>query len=161
VTYSEAGARLRYSAQARLRHRIPHPIRMDKTHLERLSLFRFQLRRFLRFSEEAARDAGLTMQQYQVLLHTQGFAGRDWASVGELAHRLQTQPHAAVALVTRCEEAGFVRRQGSKVDARLVEVHLTAKGARALERVALRHESELAALSKVIASARAGAVTRP
>jgi DNA-binding MarR family transcriptional regulator len=130
---------------------------MDKTHLERLSLFRYQLRRFLRFSEEAARDAGLSMQQYQLLLHTQGFAQRDWASVGELAERLQTQPHNAVGLVTRCEEAGFVRRRASSVDARLVEVHLTAKGARALERVALRHESELAALSKVIASARAQA----
>lgn len=130
---------------------------MDKTQLERLSLFRYQLRSFLHFSETAAREAGLTMQQYQLMLHTQGFAGRDWASVGELAHRLQTQPHNAVALVTRCEDAGLVRRHASAVDARLVEVHLTAKGKRALERVALRHESELAALSKVIATARAQA----
>jgi DNA-binding MarR family transcriptional regulator len=130
---------------------------MDKTQLQRLSLFRYQLRRFLRFSEEAARDAGLSLLQYQLLLHTHGFPGRDWASVGELAERLQTQPHNAVALVTRCEEAGFVRRRTNAEDARLVEVHLTAKGMRALERVALRHESEVAALSKVIASARAQA----
>ena len=57
---------------------------VDKRQLERLSLFRYQLRRFLRFSEDAARDVGVTLQQYQLMLHTQGFAGRDWASIGEL-----------------------------------------------------------------------------
>jgi DNA-binding MarR family transcriptional regulator len=129
---------------------------LDKQQLERLSAFRHQLRSFLRFSEDAAREAGLTPQQYQLLLHTQGFAGRDWASVGELAQRLQIQPHAAVALVTRCEQLGLVRRRQNSADARLVEVHLTAKGRRGLQRVALRHESELAALSRVIAFARAG-----
>lgn len=129
---------------------------LDKHHLERLSAFRHQLRRFLRFSEYAAREAGLTLQQYQLLLHTQGFAGRDWASVGELAERLQIQPHAAVALVTRCEQLALVRRRPNDSDGRLVEVHLTPKGRRSLERVAVRHESELAALSSVIAQARAG-----
>jgi DNA-binding MarR family transcriptional regulator len=138
------------------RPRPPEERQLDKRQLERLSAFRHQLRRFLRFSEDAARDAGLTLAQYQLLLHTQGFAARDWASVGELAERLQVQPHAAVALVTRCEQLGLARRRANASDGRLVEVHLTAKGRRALERVALRHESELAALSRVIAQARAG-----
>ena len=131
--------------------------RVDKPQLERLSAFRHQLRCFLRFSEDAAREAGLTLPQYQLLLHTQGFAGRDWASVGELAQRLQIQPHAAVALVTRCEQLGWVRRRANAADGRLVEVHLTAQGLRSLQRVALRHESELEALSRVIALARGGA----
>lgn len=132
---------------------LPRP---TKRQLERLSLFRYQLRRFLRFSENAARDAGLTVQQYQLLLHTQGFAGREWASVGELAERLQILPHAAATLATRCEEAGLVQRQPNAADGRLVEVHLTAKGRRSLDQVALQHEGELAALSQVIARARRG-----
>ena len=129
---------------------------VDKRQLERLSLFRYQLRRFLRFSEDAARDVGVTLQQYQLMLHTQGFAGRDWASIGELAERLQVLPHAAVTLVTRCEEAGLVRRQPNADDRRLVEVHLMAKGRRCLDRVALRHETEPAALARVVAKAKAG-----
>ncbi|MGZ5178866.1 MAG: MarR family winged helix-turn-helix transcriptional regulator [Ramlibacter sp.] len=132
------------------------PEHLDKQQLERLSLFRYELRRFLRSSEDAAREAGITAQQYQLLLHTQGFAGRAWASIGELAQRLQTQPHAAVTMVTRCEEAGLVRRRSSDADGRLVEVHLTAKGRQRLERVALRLGSELATLSGVIARARSG-----
>lgn len=58
---------------------------MDKQRLESLSLFRYRLRRFLRFSEDAARGEGITALHYQLLLHAQGFPGRDWASIRELA----------------------------------------------------------------------------
>jgi DNA-binding MarR family transcriptional regulator len=122
---------------------------MDKAALERMSQLRWQLRRFLRFSEDAAREAGITAQQYFLLLHTQGFEGREWASVGELAERLQTQPHGVVALVSRCEQAGLVRRKANHADGRLVEVHLTPKGRKCVERLARLHEAhwdELAAL---------------
>jgi DNA-binding MarR family transcriptional regulator len=135
------------------------PPRIDKPQLERLSAFRHQLRQFLRFSEDAAREAGLTPQQYQLLLHTQGFEGRDWASVGELAQRLLIQPHAAVTLVSRCEQLGLVQRRPNASDGRLVEVHLSAKGQRGLARVALRHESELAALAQVLALAHEGVLS--
>lgn len=121
----------------------------DKAQLVRLSEFRWQLRRFLRVSEDAAKQAGLTVLQYQLLLHTQGFPERDWASVGELAERLQAQPHGVVALVTRCEQSGLVRRRENAQDRRLVEVHLTAKGRRALERVALSLENERLSLARV------------
>ena len=121
----------------------------DKAQLVRLSEFRWQLRRFLRVSEDASKQAGLTVLQYQLLLHTQGFPERDWASVGELAERLQAQPHGVVALVTRCEQAGLVRRRENAQDRRLVEVHLTAKGRRALERVALSLEDERVSLARV------------
>lgn len=131
------------------------PAALDKAGLERQSEFRYQLRRFLRFGEEAARAAGLTAVQYHLLLHTQGFPERDWASIGELAERLQTQQHGVVALVTRCEEAGLVRRKGNQDDRRLVEVHLTAKGRRSLERLAAEHHGELAKLAAVIQAARA------
>nr|WP_240786934.1 MarR family transcriptional regulator [Ramlibacter rhizophilus] len=122
---------------------------LDKAQLERLSQFRWQLRRFLRISEDTSRDAGITVLQYQLMLHTQGFPEREWASVGELAERLQAQPHGVVALVTRCEQAGLVRRRSNAQDRRLVEVHLTAKGRRTLERVALSLESERLALARV------------
>jgi DNA-binding MarR family transcriptional regulator len=128
---------------------------LDKAGLERQSQFRYQLRRFLRFGEEAARAAGLTALQYHLLLHTQAFPGRDWASVGELAERLQTQQHGVVALVTRCEEAGLVRRRENQDDRRLVEVHLTAKGRRCVERLAALHRAELGKLADVIEAARA------
>jgi DNA-binding MarR family transcriptional regulator len=127
----------------------------DKTQLERLSLFRYELRRFLRFSEDAARAAGVTVQQYQLMLHTQGFAGRDWANIGELAERLQIQPHAAVMLVTRSEQAGLVQRRANADDARVVEVHLTPKGRKCLARLAGEHALQLANLADVTSRARA------
>lgn len=130
---------------------------LDKAGLERQSQFRHELRRFLRFGEEAARAAGVTAVQYHLMLHTHGFPGRDWASIGELAERLQTAPHGVVALVTRCEEAGLVRRQENGEDRRLVEVHLTAKGRRIIERLAAQHLAELGALAEVIERARASA----
>lgn len=128
---------------------------LDKAGLERQSEFRYQLRRFLRFGEEAARAAGVTAVQHHLMLHTQGFAGRDWASIGELAERLQTSPHGVVALVTRCEEAGLVRRQANPDDGRLVEVHLTPKGRRCVARLAAQHLAELGELAAVIEAARA------
>ena len=128
---------------------------LDKAALERQSEFRYQLRRFLRFGEEASRAAGVTAAQHHLMLHTQAFAGRDWASIGELAERLQIQPHGVVALVTRCEEAGLVRRQGNAGDGRIVEVHLTAKGRRCVAQVAALHREQLGQLAAVIEAARA------
>ena len=123
---------------------------IDKQRLEKLSLFRYRLRRFLRFSEDAARAEGITVLHYQLLLHTQGFPGRDWASIGELAERLQARPHGVVALVTRCEQAGLVERRDNAADGRLVEVHLTAKGRRFMLKLAGQHREELAALTAVV-----------
>ncbi|NDZ13650.1 MarR family transcriptional regulator [Variovorax sp. WS11] len=122
----------------------------SKLRLEALSEFRFRLRSFLRFSEDAARDAGITVLQYQVLLHTQGFPGREWASVGEIAERLQAQPHGVVALVSRCEEAGLVKRKPSTVDRRLVEVHLLPKGRKVLAMLAQQHALELSHLAEAV-----------
>jgi DNA-binding MarR family transcriptional regulator len=122
----------------------------EKQRFEALSEFRYRLRSFLRFSEDAARAEGITVLQYQLMLHTQGFAGRDWATVGEIAERLQAQPHGAVALITRCEEAGLVTRRTSKVDRRQVEVHLLAAGRRVLARLAVQHADQLQELSEAV-----------
>jgi DNA-binding MarR family transcriptional regulator len=130
------------------------PSSLDKKDYEALSEFRYQLRRFLHFSETAAREEGLTPQQYQLLLHVRGFPGRDWATVGELAERLQMQHHGAVALLSRCEEAGLVIRRKSETDRRQVEVHLTRTGARHLERLAALHHAELKSLQGTFRVAR-------
>jgi DNA-binding MarR family transcriptional regulator len=124
--------------------------------LEALSDFRFRLRSFLRFSEDAARAEGITVLQYQLMLHTQGFAGREWATVSEIAERLQAQPHGVVALVSRCEEAGLVKRKPSSTDRRQVEVHLLAAGRKKLERLAVLHEDQVAQLAEVVALVRRG-----
>lgn len=120
--------------------------RLNKRDYESLSEFRYQLRRFLRFSEDAAQAEGLTPLQYQLLLHIKGYPGRDWAAVGELAERLQTQQHGVVALVSRCEAAGLVTRSAGKTDRRQVEVRLTEKGEDSLQRLAQTHHNELQSL---------------
>lgn len=127
---------------------------IDKQHFEALSEFRYQLRRFLHFSECAARSEGLTPLQYLLMLHVQGFPGRDWATVGELAERLQMQHHGVVALISRCERNGLVRRQRSSTDRRQVEVHLQPAGAQYLQRLARLHEAELMSLQGTFRVAR-------
>lgn len=127
---------------------------IDKLRFEALSDFRFRLRSFLRFSEDAAREEGITILQYQVLLHTQGFPGREWASISEIAERLQAQAHGVVALVSRCEEAGLVKRRASTSDRRQVEVHLTAAGRKKLEVLAGQLAEHVAELAEVVAFAR-------
>lgn len=133
-----------------------------KEHFEARSLFRWRLRSFLRFSEDAAREAGITTLQYQLLLHVCGFPGREWATVSEIAERLQAQPHGVVALVTRCEELGLVKRKPSKRDRRQVEVHLLAKGRKFLEQLAFEHEGPLSELAQAVdAAVAAGIVEGP
>lgn len=116
---------------------------LGKDDYEKLAHFRHQLRRFLRFSEEITHHHGVTVLQYLLMLQIKGFPGRDWDTVGELAERLQAQPHGVVSLVTRCESAGLVQRHASPQDKRRVEVRLTPKGERCLAILALQHRSEL------------------
>jgi DNA-binding MarR family transcriptional regulator len=114
----------------------------SKADYEQLSRFRHQLRRFQRASEDMCRRAGVTALQYQLLLHVMGFAGRDWASVGELAERLQAHHHGVVALLDRCEALGLLERRSGRGDQRIVEVHLLPKGRRMLARLAALHRDE-------------------
>ena len=118
---------------------------MTKAAFEQLSEFRYQMRRFLRFSERAARSHGVTPLQYLLLLHIKGYPGRDYAYVGELAERLQAHAHGVVTLVTRCELRGLVQRRPSERDRREVEVHLLPKGERLIIRLASLHRAELKA----------------
>ena len=118
-------------------------LRITKRQYESLSNFRYELRRYLRYSEEITRQNGVTPLQYQLLLHVKGFPGRDYATVTELAERLQAHHHGVVALVTRCEQAGLVERRVSDEDRRVVLIYLSSRGERTLERLAELHRREL------------------
>jgi DNA-binding MarR family transcriptional regulator len=120
--------------------------KMDKADYEALAEFRYQLRRFLRFSEDVTRASGITPLQYQLLIQVKGFPGRDWASVGELAERLQAKHHGVVALVSRCEALGLVQRRASTQDQRRVEIRLTPEGERCAGELAALHRDEFASL---------------
>jgi DNA-binding MarR family transcriptional regulator len=123
---------------------------ISKATFEKLSEFRYQLRRFERFSERAARAHGVTPLQYLMLLHIKGYPGREYANVGELAERLQAQPHSVVALINRCEKRGLARRRPSVRDGREVQVHLLKAGERVLVKLAALHRSELKSMRGIL-----------
>ncbi len=119
------------------------PPLLAKSHYERLASLRHTMQRFLRFSADAARLAGLTPRQHQALLAIKGFPGRDYVSVGELAGRLHLRHQSAVGLVDRLARRQLVRRQPSPTDRRRVEVRLTARGEMLIRRLSAAHWREL------------------
>lgn len=116
---------------------------MKKGEFKALAVFRYELRKFLRFSEEAARDQGLTPQQYQALLAIEGFSGPDEITLGELAEQLQIVSHSAVGLVDRMVKRKLIKRHTSEQDKRSVSIKLTPVGRSLLEKVAAIHRREL------------------
>lgn len=117
--------------------------KLTKREYETLAAFRFSLRQFLRFSEEAAKSEGTTPQQYLALLAIKGYPGREWVTVGELAERLQVQHHSAVGLVDRLAGEGMVSREPSEDDRRQVLIRLTAGGEELLGKLASVHREQL------------------
>jgi DNA-binding MarR family transcriptional regulator len=118
-------------------------IRITQSHYESLAALRHALRRFLHFSQDAARRAGLTPQQHQAMLAIKGFPGRDYASITELAECLQLRHHSAVGLVDRLVRRQLMRRTTSKADRRRIELRLTARGEQVIERLSAIHLREL------------------
>jgi DNA-binding MarR family transcriptional regulator len=108
-----------------------------------LSDFRYEIRRFLNFSEKAARDAGLEPQQHQALLTIKGLPTHRIATIGVLSERLQIQHHSAVELADRLEAKRLIRRSRTQQDRRAVVLSLTARGERFLRDVTLPHLAEL------------------
>ncbi|MFY9751281.1 MAG: MarR family transcriptional regulator [Candidatus Acidiferrales bacterium] len=111
--------------------------------LRRLAQFRYELRRFLWFSEKSARTAGVTPQQHQLLLGVAGHTGRGWATISELAEFLQERHNAVVGLADRALQRGLVAKHSVARDHRFVRVELTAKGRRILAGLAALHRREL------------------
>jgi DNA-binding MarR family transcriptional regulator len=109
----------------------------------RLAQFRYLLRQFLVFSEDAAEQAGLTPQQHQALLAIKGHAGSDPLTTGVLAQRLTVRHHSAVGLVDRLASKGLVRRSQGPVDRRQVLLDLTPKAEALLRNLSVAHRDEL------------------
>ena len=114
-----------------------------KQDYELLAEFRYTLRKFLGFSETAALSRGVTAQQYQALLAIEGFPGRNWVTIGELAEQLRIAHHSTVGLVDRMEKLGLFLRTKPAEDKRRVHVTLTPDGVARLEELYLTHRKEL------------------
>ncbi len=110
---------------------------------EALAEFRYQIRKFLHFSEEAVQQAGMEKQQYQFMLAIKGMPDGVRPLIRELANRMQIQHHSAVELVNRMAAKGLVRRERGQSDRREVLVALTPKGENVLGELAQHHREEL------------------
>lgn len=108
-----------------------------------LAEFRYQLRRFLHFSEQAARTVGLEPQQHQLLLTLKGLPEERLATIGELAERLQIQHHSTVELVNRMVDRNLIERTRDERDQRKVLISLTSYGEEVLRKLSLLHRTEL------------------
>jgi len=117
--------------------------KLTKADYEGLAEFRYALRKFLGFSEDAAKGHGVTPQQYQAILAIEGFPGRNWVTLGELAEQMRIMHHSAVGMVDRLEALRLVKRTESEGDRRRVRVSLTKKGLRLLETLYRVHRAEL------------------
>jgi len=119
---------------------------INKEDFKGLSDFRYQLRCFVRFSEEITRKCGVTILQYLLLLHVKGYKDREWATIGELAERLQTHHNGVVSLASRCEKLGLIYRQRGTADKREVQIYLTPDGNERVKKIASLHRNELLSL---------------
>ena len=108
-----------------------------------LADFRLQIRRFLHFSEEAARSAGMEPQQHQFLLTVRALTGSRGPTVGEIAGHLLIRHHSAVGLADRLVEHGLVERVRGDGDRRQVRIRLTAQGENTITRLSSIHRAEL------------------
>lgn len=108
-----------------------------------LAEFRYHIRRFLHFSEQVARRAGVEPQQHQLMLAVKATGGAHGARIADLAERLQVQHHSAVELIDRLEERGLIRRTRGVDDRREVYVSLTPPGVHVLQELTLHHREEL------------------
>lgn len=139
----------------------PRDLKPDRT-VRRMAWFRYRVRRFLRFSEQAARSCGVTPQQHQLLLGIAGYTGRGWATISELAEFLQERHNAVVGLVQRAADGGLVRKETGARDRRFVRVRLTRRGSATLQKITRMNVEELQAVQlEILKSSRTRLETVP
>ena len=124
---------------------------MGTADYEALARFRYQIRKFLTFSEEAAHQSGLTSQQHQAMLAIKGFSKQGAVTVGKLAEFLLIKHHTAVELTDRMTKLGLLSREVDQDDGRRVLLKLTRKGEQRLQRLSKVHLDELRSASPTIA----------
>ena len=125
-----------------------------------LAAFRYELRRFVAFSEKAARAAGIEPQQHQLLLAVKGFPSDAPVTIGAVAERLCVEHHTAVGLVDKLEERGLIHRERGTEDRRQVFLTLTAAGSRLLRSLSLLHRAQLAEVGPSMVDALGGIIAR-
>lgn len=128
----------------------PHGSKSETVDYEALARFRYELRKFLAFSEAAALESGLTPQQHQALLTIKGFSGHVPISVGEVAQRLFIRHHSAVELMNRMTKLGLLSKVIDDADGRRVLVSLTKEGERRLRKLSKIHAEELGAVAPAL-----------
>jgi DNA-binding MarR family transcriptional regulator len=112
--------------------------------------FRAALRRFDRWSEVQARNAGLTPAQHQLLLAVKGHLDQRGPTIRQVADYLGVQHHSAVGLTDRAVEAGLVVRARDGHDARLVRLALTPLGEERIAALSELHVAELVRLTPLL-----------
>ena len=121
--------------------------------IERLAEFRYRLRSFVQFSEQAAHAAGLQPQQYQLLLQIAGAPAGAAPTIAYAAERLGLRHNSVVELANRSVEEGLLERTSDETDARRVLLRITARGARLLHKLAAHHRSELEVMGPTLIEA--------
>ncbi len=133
-----------------------HPLTLAD--YQALAELRYQIRRFVHFSEQASRTAGLEPQQHQLMLALKGLPKGVRPRIGELAERLQIRHHSTVELVNRLSTAGHVRRHRAGEDRREVLLSLTPSGEKILKELSLHHRAELRIQGPALISALKSAI---
>jgi DNA-binding MarR family transcriptional regulator len=123
-----------------------------------LSEFRHQVRRFLRYSEDAARAHEIEPQQHQLLLAIKGLPKGKAPTIGELAERLQIRHHSTVDLINRLVKSGRIVREPGTDDRREVLIRLTPEGERILRDLSVEHQTELTRTGPKLMRALAAAI---
>jgi DNA-binding MarR family transcriptional regulator len=121
--------------------------------IERLAEFRYRLRSFVQFSEQAAHSAGLQPQQHQLLLQIAGAPAGAAPTIAYAAERLGLRHNSVVELANRSVEEGLLERASDETDARRVLLRVTARGARLLHKLAAHHRSELEVMGPALIEA--------
>ena len=116
----------------------------------RLAAFRYALRKFLRFSEEAAAGSGITGQQYQAMLILRACPEDRRTTIADLAQQLLIKHNSAVELVDRLVQQDLVMREASSADRRKVELSLTGRGRQVLAQLAAVHRRELRRIGPIL-----------
>ena len=124
-----------------------------------LAAFRYEIRKFLSFSEQAARNAGIEPQQHQLLLAVRGLPAGLRPTIGTIAERLCIQHHTAVGLVDKLEAHGLLARERGSDDRREVLLRLTPEGESVLERLSALHRQQLLVVGPALVRALSAIVT--
>lgn len=123
-----------------LQHQVP---KISSSNYRALAAFRYEIRKFLAFSEQAARQSGIEPQQHQLLLAVRGLPEGTRPTIGAIAERLCVKHHTAVALVDKLEASGLVARKRSTEDRREVLLELTPQGKAVLRGLSSLHRQQL------------------